>query len=211
MICQEVITNVRRLLRDVDNTLPQRTDSALLDWLSEGYTALVTLKPSANIEHRELTLVGGIDQMLPGDAVSMIRPLSNVGGRTITAVDPDSLYAYLPSWPSLPAVQEIEHVLLDEHEPRQFQTYPPAQADIKIKAALAIVPPAVTDVNDDFGLRDEYAPAITDYICYRALSEDADNPNNFQRSQGFYATFAQQLGVKVQHQMAVRPVRSERA
>ena len=223
--CQEVISKARILLRDTDVSFAQHSDETLLGWLADGQTAVVVYKPSANTRHIDISLVPGADQTLPDDALYIVRPLSNVTvtqstdpepvetrtpGRTITAVDPDTLYRYVPDWPTMDADSTVQHVLLDENEPVQFQVYPP-QPDPAgvIKVAAVINPPAPANISENIAFKDEYQTALIEYVCYRALLEDSDNPVNAQKSEMYYSKFMQSLGVQYQAQMALRPVRKD--
>jgi hypothetical protein len=78
--------------------------------------------------------------------------------------------------------------------PREFFTYPPRLGGTLSNVEYSVVPAEVT-LGDDISLPDHYAEALTDYIAYRALSEDTDlaEPG---RAEHFLTQYKIRLGIR---------------
>jgi len=81
------------------------------------------------------------------------------------------------------------------NNPKVFYVYPPAQS-ATTELVYSSVPMPHADSTGTIKLDDRYAPAILDYMLYRAYQKDADYAANDQRSQTAYQTFLNSLGVQ---------------
>ncbi|WP_067586410.1 DUF6682 family protein [Endozoicomonas ascidiicola] len=209
LTCQQIVTNARRLLRDNDPDGDfAHSDEVLLGWLTEGYTDMVILKPSVNTVIETFQLQPGVEQTLPDGGVIPIRGISNMGadgairGNVFTLADSKALYRGFPDWMLHTADGSVQHVL-PSPTPTSFQVYPP-QPDPAHFVALeySAIPAEPADINALISVDDEYAPALTNYIVHRALSEDSDHPANREKATMFHEKYLQLLGAKAQQEMA---------
>ncbi len=205
LTCQHIIDRVRALLRDADPDGDfQHSDETLLDWLSEAYLELVVLKPNAHTVTAVISLQPGTEQRLPDDGIIPIRAMSNMGldgatrGPLYTMVNPAVLYSGFPNWMQEPPELTVQHVMV-KPQSRQFQVYPP-QPDPAghIEIEYTAIPAAPVDINAPLSVADHYAPVLTNYVTYRALSEDSDHVANRKKAVQFYQLFARALGVKME-------------
>ena len=80
-----------------------------------------------------------------------------------------------------------------------------AGANIYVEIVYSGVPADVASISDAIDLPDVFANCITDYVCYRAFSKEADYAANAQRAASHYDAFATALGVKSQGDVGTSP------
>jgi len=211
--CAEIETNARALLRDADPDGDfEHSSDELLNWIKEAHSAAVLLKPNVNTVNEAVQLAEGTRQELPAGGVSLVRAINNMGadgstpGPTITIVSRDTLDNADPNWHFTTPSSTVEHYVFDEDDPTHFDVYPPQPATPNyIRLVFAKNPVLPSSMADPITVDDIYAPVLTDYVCYRALSEDGDNPENRNRAEGFYTKFAEALGVKRNIEYVISP------
>tara|TARA_X000001036_G_scaffold16874_1_gene14112 strand:- start:1176 stop:1973 length:798 start_codon:yes stop_codon:yes gene_type:complete len=133
----------------------------------------------------------------------------NGAGRSIRLVSRRVLDSQFPDWHDPSVVQgtdaqfvdtgeNIKHYVFDEIDPTTFYVFPgvKASANVFIEIVYSGVPADVAATTDAIDIPDVYANCITDYVCYRAFSKEADYAANAQRAQSHYQQFASALGVK---------------
>ena len=199
------ITKVNSLIDKAATVIQDRTNirwdkDELLGWLNESYQNIVLLRPDANTNTEFVTLQPGTKQEIPSTGVKFVTlTRNNVGGTAIRYVDRSVLDDQIPDWHAAPETGQVEHFVYDLSNPRVFYVYPQAASGARVELVYSSVPTphAIDDIaTDTIGLDDRYAPAILDYILYRAYQKDADYAANDQRSASAYQTFLNSLGVQ---------------
>ena len=73
-----------------------------------------------------------------------------------------------------------------------FYIYPPNTGTgyLRIKQAAYITP--LTTISGAINLRNQYIPAIVDYVCYKAYNQDTDSTNQ-QIALGYYQNFINKI------------------
>ncbi|MEB6663834.1 hypothetical protein MXL91_20430 [Achromobacter ruhlandii] len=180
----EVITRARTILQD-DGAV-YWDDTELPMWLSDGRLEAYRLRPDLYEVSEDFACAEGARQALPGGARMLFDVPRNVSAprqRAITVADAAALGRVRPNWRSQSKAQEIRHFLYDERSPGQFDVYPPARAGVVIELSYAKPPEAVTKDDGDKELAEEgaYAPALVDYILYRAFLKEADTVPAFHQ------------------------------
>lgn len=205
MKASDVIAGARKLL--VDSTGVRWTNLDLLGWVDEAQLQVVAVRPDANSKRADLTLVGGIEQSIPGDGTRLLSVLHNVGGRVITLVSRNELSSVDVNWPASPARGAQRHYMFDPDTPKVFEVWPPAIAGSKARISYAVIPAKVTALTDDLTLDGIYLPSLTDWVCYRAYETDSDDPSDVSRAANHLAAFMQALTGKSQSDVAYEPKR----
>ena len=152
-----------------DETTEHWPSSTLLDYLNEAQNRISSDVPGSYTKVADVTMVAGARQTLPADGITALE----VAG--IRRVDKRSLDRENISWQSMTANNTTTMWARDPNNPVNFYTYPPRTstpgtlADVEYEAV-----PAEGSLGDNIVLDDIYAPAMVDFIVYRALSEDKD-------------------------------------
>jgi|TARA_R110001592_G_scaffold39831_5_gene130959 hypothetical protein len=142
----------------------------------------------------------------------------NGAGRSIRLVSRRVLDSQFPDWHDPSAAngtdaqfvdtgENIKHYIFDEIDPQTFYVFPgvKASANVFIEIIYSGVPADVAAKTDVIDLPDVFANCITDYVCYRAFSKEADYAANAQRAQSHYQQFLTVLGVKSQGDVGTSP------
>ena len=134
-------------------------------------------------------------------------------GRSIRLVDRRILDSQFPDWHDPQVTGDatfittggnVQHYIFDEIDPTTFYVFPGIAHEDGSGTATACyieivysgVPADVAAKTDTIDLPDVYVNCITDYVCYRAFTKDADYASNAQRATNHYNAFASAIGVK---------------
>lgn len=192
-------TTVSQLLQNAtivvqDKTNIHWTQEELISWLNEAYQQIVLLRPDANSDTIDVSLDAGTKQSIPDGGVSLITVTRNTNGNAIRYIERAVLDDQIPDWHTKAGVNSIQHFVYDLNNPKTFYVYPPANVGTQVEVVYASVPTPHADNTGAILLDDRYAPALLDYILYRAYQKDADYAANDQRSVSAYQTFINSLG-----------------
>ena len=203
---QELIDNVRVTLQD--EQVVRWSDQELIDWINDAARACVVIKPDCNPITAEFTCVAGYKQdfsTLSTELVTLLEVTQNTttGGnadeRPITFVKRNVMDSELPTWRTTAASSTILYYMYDEQQRDVMYVYPPANVGATIELVFSGVPTAVTATTDDSPLQDIYAPAITNYVLWRAYNKDMDFSGNVRLAGGYYGAFYQALTGKTMY------------
>ncbi|MHB0820124.1 phage adaptor protein [Stutzerimonas stutzeri] len=203
-------TTVGMVLQRVKTTLQERgtgvrwTDQELLGWLNEAYSAVILIQPAANALNVEMDCAAGSKQRIPVDGERLLSVVRNTaaasGGMAVTPTTRASLDLARRGWHGEAPALAIEQFVFEASDPQHFYVYPPATAGARLEIIYAAVPEphdadqASSDASGKIRLGDEYAPALVDYVLFRAYSKDAEGQANLARAQMHYTAFATGLG-----------------
>ena len=196
-----------------------RTD--LQDYLNKGYAAIVAVRPDANMVRREVNLASGTKQRLndPGSinlptATKLLSVECNASpgsSRSISRIDRLVLDSQIPDWRSDTKSLVIEYFVYDPLDPCAFLVYPPADVGAMVEILYYAVPEPHT-LNDaqlmaggsseTIRIDDIYAPALLDYVLYRANSKDSEAGNASLAAQ-YYGAFKDFLDGKTKVDVAL--------
>lgn len=184
MKVSEVIDRARIILQDANADYWE--ESELPKWLSDGRLEAYRLRPDLFEATEEFVCVEGARQQLPNGARVLFDVPRNISAprqRAITVADAGALGRVRPNWRSQVKALEIRHFLYDERSPNQFDVYPPARDGVVVELSYAKRPAAVTQASSTVELEEEgeYAPALVDYILYRAFLKEADTVPAFHQ------------------------------
>ncbi len=196
MILNDVITEARRLLQDIN--APQRySDAVLLGFANQTLKRMAVLRPDLFAYIGEITCTAGqVLQSPPSDSVRIIEIFQVKDGAGVVEVDRTSLDQTYPGWmndPAGPAVNWMRHV----RNPNKFFIYPKAPASQVLIGEYAQTPPTYTGAQTVALLPDAFFPVVVDGTVFLAESVDNEHVNS-NRAQLFQQAFTQALGVSAQ-------------
>jgi len=200
-IVSDLVNRCNRLLHQEDGAPVRWPADELVQWLNDGYAAIVGVKPEANAVTAQVNLVTGVLQSIPEGAHALITAVRNTAesstGAAVQAITRATLDRMARDWARHDASVSIDLVVPDA-DPKRFYVYPPAAQGAQIEIVYSITPEPhgaySASKNDQLKLDITYMPALVDYVVYRALSKDADSAGNANRAQQHYAAFAAAVG-----------------
>jgi hypothetical protein len=182
-----LITQARGFLQDVSSAIERWTDAELLGYLNDGQVELVNLKHDAHTLTELFTCANDARQTLPAAGIAFISVSRNMGGAPVTEVDRGMMDRAVPGW-TLEIGTTVMHYMRDDRDELGFYVYPVCDGAAIELTYTPIPEPLATDAAL-VAVGDNYAPALVDYIVYRALSSDLDNPRNIEVAGNWMAMF----------------------
>ncbi len=214
----EIVRRAKVLLLETGAEGVRWTNNELVGWLNESYEAITGLRPDASTVTATFDPVDDqTRQELPAGAVRLINVNRNLIGaksaiRLVTRKEMDD---EMPGWHGHASEDEVENYVFDEAEPVVFYLYPAPSATASVEIVYAEVPaPHALDYGtvstDPIKMRDIHAPAIIDYIMYRAFSKDMDDVSAMRRATVHFQAFTSHLGIKGNVALTASPNRRDR-
>lgn len=186
-----LINRAATLLQDPTNVRWSRAE--LLDWLNEGQVAVVALVPEA---YAALTTIAASSQgqyefSIPTGGIRLIDVLANTVGtkRAIRKVMREVLDTQNPAWRSTSPVNEATNFMFDPRYPKTFLVYPPLRSTSGVQISYSVIPASLSVEGSPITLDDVFAPALADYLVYRAYLKDSEYAAGDTRAQRAYQTF----------------------
>lgn len=173
----------------------RQLDAELVAYVNEGIKEVATLRPDLFITVGDLTCA--TDKAEQGitflDAAKLLDVLCIHGGAAITPIDRATLDQFSPGWRTDPP-GPAEHWMPIEGDPLRFLLYPPAPMGQTVDVKYVRNPGtyALDDLIPD--LPASYAPALADYVVYRAEMKDDEHVIG-QRAAAHYTAFKTKIGV----------------
>lgn len=182
------------------------TAQELLSYLNSGMIEIVTRKPNAVSETRELTLVQGAKQSIPSDCTILSDVTRNTVApmKAIRALASRTLMdAQIPGWQdttTLPFNKTVQHVIHSMNDPRSFYVVPGNDGTGKIEAVVGVIPAPVAPPSGASALDidaytnivpmpDVWRNALENFVLYRAFSKDAGLPGAGERAAAHFQMF----------------------
>lgn len=202
-----VITRAQDIIQDTTGV--RWPEAELLRYLNDGRREICIVRPDLYATNAVQTLVAGTKQSIPADGSRFLDGIRNINAddtpaRAVRIVEREILDAQLPDWHTA-AAGTIKHFMFDERTPRVFYVYPQAAAGQKLEIAYARTPTEITNTATELTNEDVYAGALTDYVCYRAFSKDAEYAGNGERAMAHYQMFLAPLGAGGRLNVVVSP------
>jgi len=196
MILNDVITEVRRILQDIN--APQRySDAVLLGFANQALKRIAVLRPDLFAYMGEIpTTAGAVIQSAPADSIRIMEIFQVKDGAGVTEVSRDSLDETYPGWmndAAGPTVNWMRHV----RNANRFFIYPKAPANQILIGEYAQTPQNYDGATTVALLSDAYFPVVVDAAVFIAESVDNEHVNS-NRAQLFQQSFTQALGVSAQ-------------
>lgn len=189
-----IIATARHLMLDTGTT-PRQSNDELVGYVNEALREVCTLRPDLFSSVGDMTCIAGqCEQAITFlDAVSLLDVLCVHAGQAVTPFDRQTMDQFRPGWRTDAAGPAQNWAPLNG-DPLAFFIYPKAPADQVLDVRYVRNPAtyALGDVIVD--LPDSYAPALADYVVYRAESKDDEHVLS-QRAASHYAAFKTKFGV----------------
>ena len=204
-IVDKVLQDAAELLNDPNHE--RWTYANLVEWVNAGCVAACEIKPTLYVVKDELPLVEGAVQTLGDEHTLLVRALytklnGSVGGggpgpgpsgslgKTPLAADLATVTTVDPYWMTATPDDEIDEIMYDPQTPRTFYVSPPQPSSgvNYLYAEVATVPPFKLP-NEEIPIPHIYAPALVDYVLWRAYSMDAEHASQDGRAAVHYNTF----------------------
>jgi hypothetical protein len=184
-----------------------------LDWLNDAQRAVVLVRPDASSVVQNIALVAGTKQSIPATASRLLGVVRNMGsdgatpGKSIRLVDRQTMDDFNRDWYTATPAAAVDEVIYDDKKaPRTFWVTPPLSGATNIEVELSIFPVAVTDPDaGTISLSDIYAGPMQAWMLHRAYGMQTQALNMMQRSQFYFSSFFNQLGVKIRGEMFFAP------
>jgi hypothetical protein len=195
MILNDVITETRRILQDIDS--PQRySDTVLLGFANQALKRIAVLRPDLFAYVGTVTCTtDAVLQNAPSDSIRIIEVYSVVGGNGVIEVDRETLDQSLPAWmndTAAAATNWMRHV----RNPNRFFIYPKSPAAQQLVVEYAQIPPTYDGITTVTLIPDAYFPCVIDATVFLAESVDNEHVNS-GRAKLFHESFTQALGVSL--------------
>jgi len=215
-----ILDSVSITLNDTD-TVRRWPESELLDYLNDGQKAVVNSNPSEGEKTATVPLVAGTEQNLPTDGRLLLGITHNMGafanpvaGDAINIVDREQLNTQVPTWHSMTPTGVFENYVYDgRSKSTKFDIYPPAAGTEAVSARYVAEPVNITGLGAGGALNgaelisvsDQYKPALTSYVLYRAMTKDSEYAGNAQIAIAHYQAFANAVGIEVKMEAITNP------
>lgn len=183
ILVSEIFERTGRLLHDEGAT--RWTAAEMLDWYNEGLLDAVTRRPALLPSVDTFVCVAGCLQVVPADRISIISVGRNLGpaaapksGPIPLTMDKTAMDRLHPTWMSDPPKHTVAVVIGQPGLTHQFYTYPqqPSTSQGRLEITFSKRPTVVTLTTAAFEPADEYMPIIIEYLLWRAMSKDGENP-----------------------------------
>ncbi len=185
-----LINRAATLLQDQSNVRWSRAE--LLDWLNEGQVAVVGLLPEAYAATDTVVATQGqYEFQIPSTGIRLIDVLNNTAGtkRALRKVEREVLDAQNPTWRAASSAVEATNFMFDRRYPKTFMLYPPLKSGSGVKIVISQTPGALGSEASTIILDDVFAPALANYLVYRAYLKDAEYAAGDTRAQNAYQAF----------------------
>lgn len=206
---QSIINKASTLLNDTSNV--RWTRAELLGWLNDAQRQIVVLQPSSTSKLATIQLVSGTRQTIPSDGWLLLKVIRYMGtngttpGRALRVVSQQVMDAYNPYWHSDRPTLTPQSYVFDEQEKTAFYVYPPNTGAGYVQINYSPEPVDLTTESQAIVVRDIFEPAIVDYICYRAMSKDAEYAPGVALAGNYLTTFNAALGIKTDAEIKNSP------
>lgn len=198
----ELLTQVRILIRDDEEPGGvQWLDDELLGYLNEACRETARIRPESSSTTGVLPLVNGVVQSLPQNGFFLLEVHSNsneagtVDGRAVRRVERSTLDVENPNWRTDTATAEVRRFVSNDADPTIFHVSPPNDGSGNLRATWAVVPVAVSQLTDDFPLRDIHSSPVINFVCYRAYDKAGEDPSLAEKSVMYYNRYLEQMGL----------------
>lgn len=194
-------------------------------WIYWAQLAICMVRADAFVTRGQVDLVEGVRQTLPANGVRVFEVFwnTNASGDALTPVTPakrEEMNRVDRLWPTRSKQPIVKRFMHDDRDPRSFDVDPPNNGTGKLEMMYQAKPALYTetdkdktdDLDDpDLDIDDIYAPAIMDYVLFRAFSRDSIDTPNYQRGVQSLGQCLQMLGIKMNSDEAKKFMEPESA
>lgn len=204
-----IIDKAAILLNDVNNTRWPRTE--LLSWLSQAQRAIAMRNPGTVNTIASVRLVAGTKQSVPADGWLLLDVIRNMGTDGVTPSSPirivtqELLDGFLPNWHGATPSAVTENYIYSPKDETGFYVYPPSDGTGYIEINYSVSPIDFVSELTPIMVKDIFEPTLTDFICFRAHSKDAEYAAGVQLAGMYNNNFNIALSGKEQAELQASP------
>lgn len=185
MTPQDVITEARPILNDPNGIT--YTDTELLAHVNAGIKEVSRIAPQYFYKTGLVTCVAGALQAISfADAQALLKVMRVVNGDVVHETDVQTLDLFDASWRAASS-GAAKNWARDANDPLRFFVNPPSDNVQQLEILYVSIPPTYA-LGGTISLPDSFAPALADYVVYRAESRD-DQHVNSNRAVAFFNSF----------------------
>jgi hypothetical protein len=195
MTPRSIIALARSIYNDADSVYYRIPDDDLLLYVNDALKEASNVAPQLFQTSGDLICTAGqTEQALTfNEAQSIVDVIRIKDGKAVLPMNMQLMSAFNPNWASDEA-GEAQNWTRFNGDPLRFYIYPKAPAEMQVLEVLYIRNPLVYAIDDTIAeIPESVAPALADYVIYRAESRD-DEHSNSGRAVSHYQAFAQKLG-----------------
>lgn len=192
----DIIREARVLVNDTVS--PERySDSIMLAFVNQTLKRMSAFRPDLFLHLGEVdTVAGTVVQSMPSNSIRLVDIFGVKGGDAITEVERATYDRVYPGWRSQ-AAGTPKSFMRHARNPNMYFLSPRPQANIKLLAEYAMVPPTFAATATITGLSNVYMPVLVDGVVYLAESIDDEHVNS-GRAKLFLDAFVQGLGATLE-------------
>jgi len=197
MTPRSIITIARTIYNDADSVSFRISNDELLGFVNDALKECSIHAPQYFKTAGDYTCTGGqTEQAITfANAQAIVDVLRIKDGKAILPMDLMSMSAFNPNWASDTAAP-AQNWTRYANDPLRFYIYPKAP-DMQLLEVIYLRNPLVYALDDIiYEVPESAAPALADYVIYRAESRD-DEHSNSGRAVSHYQAFVQKLGGKI--------------
>ena len=206
---KSILDKVAILLNDTLSVRWPRTE--LLAWLSQAQRSVALRNPGSVNTVSVVKMQVGTKQVIAATGWLLLDVNRNMGTDGLTPSSPirvisqDLLAAFAPQWHAETPVSAVDNFIFTPKDETGFFVYPPSDGTGYIEVNYASVPVDFTSETETIKIPDIFEPALTDFICFRAHSKDAEYAAGMQLAAIDGNSFANALQAKEQAELQVSP------
>lgn len=192
---QSIITLARSIYNDAGSAFFRISNDDLVGYVNDGLQEASILAPSLFHTTGDFTCAAGQTEQAVtfADARQLSKVIRIKDGRALHPVDLDALSRFNPDWASDTAAA-AQNWCRHDSDPLRFYVYPKAPVEMQVLEVLFVRIPGTYALNDPITeVPASVAPALSDYVIYRAESRD-DEHSNSGRAVSHYQAFVQKIG-----------------
>lgn len=171
------------------------SDATLVSFINDCFLELIVVAPFANAQINTVQLDVGCSQF--HDGYLLMDVIANtdsdgIDGEIIRKINKATLDFTNPTWAQSKRKSIVKYYAPNPDVLDGYYVYPPSDGTnyINIKVAAYITP--LTAISGAINLRNQFMPAIVDYVCYKAYNQDTDASNQ-QIALGYYQNFINKI------------------
>jgi len=150
------------------------TAPELLNYANAAMRSIVQLKGDAYTKIGTITLVAGVDQVLPSDGLALINLYRNVAsGKGVQQMGYDVMLATDMDFATRTRKVDVAEWISDQRQPQRFMVNPPNTGAGALTGVYSATPPVLTSASDLIPLPDSYEPAIYNGILHFAYAKNS--------------------------------------
>lgn len=197
MTPQSIINIARSIYNDNDTVFLRISDPELLGYVNDALKECSIIAPKYFKTSGDFSCTAGQTEqaILFANAQAIDQVVRIKDGKAVLPMDMMAMSAFNPNWAS-DAAAPAQNWTLFTDDPLRFYIYPKAP-DMQLLEVIYIRNPQTYALNDAITeVPESIAPALADYVIYRAESRD-DEHSNSGRAVSHYQAFVQKLGGKI--------------